>query len=71
MTFCAKIKEGKFVVTSEIGPPKGTDLKEMLAGAELIHRRVGKRNGIVGGAEDVNTLTLASLFPGSGMPATP
>jgi len=44
MTLCDKIKAGKFVVTSEIGPPKGTDIKEMLEDAELIKGRVDAIN---------------------------
>jgi len=44
MTFCEKIKAGKFVVTSEIGPPKGIDIKEMLDDAELIKGRVDAVN---------------------------
>lgn len=44
MTFCEKIKQGKFVVTSEIGPPKGTDLKEALDDALLIKERVDAIN---------------------------
>jgi 5,10-methylenetetrahydrofolate reductase len=44
MTFCEKIKAGKFIVTSEIGPPKGTDVKEMLEDAGLIKGRVDAIN---------------------------
>jgi methylenetetrahydrofolate reductase (NADPH) len=44
MTFCDKIKAGKFIITSEIGPPKGIDLKEMLDDAELIKGRVDAIN---------------------------
>jgi len=44
MTFCDKIKAGKFLVTSEIGPPKGIDLKEMLEDAGLIKSRVDAIN---------------------------
>ena len=44
MTFCEKIKAGKFVVTSEIGPPKGIDIKEMLDDADLIKGRVDAIN---------------------------
>jgi 5,10-methylenetetrahydrofolate reductase len=44
MTFCEKIKAGKFIVTSEIGPPKGIDVKEMLDDAELIKNRVDAIN---------------------------
>ncbi|MCX5680625.1 MAG: methylenetetrahydrofolate reductase [Candidatus Omnitrophica bacterium] len=44
MTFCDKIRAGKFIVTSEIGPPKGTDVKEILDDAELIKNRVDAIN---------------------------
>ena len=44
MTFCDKIKNGRFVVTSEIGPPKGIDIKEMLEDAELIKSKVDAVN---------------------------
>jgi methylenetetrahydrofolate reductase (NADPH) len=44
MTFCEKIRAGKFIVTSEIGPPKGTDVKEILDDAELIKNRVDAIN---------------------------
>ena len=40
MSFREKIKNGKFLFTSEIGPPKGTDLKEMLEDADLLKGRV-------------------------------
>ena len=35
---------GKFVVTSEVGPPKGTDTGEMLGNAELLKPRVDAVN---------------------------
>ncbi|MBU1006453.1 MAG: methylenetetrahydrofolate reductase [Candidatus Omnitrophica bacterium] len=44
MTLCEKIKSGKFIVTSEIGPPKGTDIAEMLNDAELIKGKVDAIN---------------------------
>lgn len=44
MTFCEKIKQRKFLITSEIGPPKGIDLKENLDDAELIKNRVDAIN---------------------------
>lgn len=44
MTFCDKIRNGKFLITSEIGPPKGVDIKEMLEDAELISPRVDAIN---------------------------
>jgi 5,10-methylenetetrahydrofolate reductase len=44
MSLCDKIKSGKFIVTSEIGPPKGTDIEEVLKDAELIKTRVDAIN---------------------------
>jgi 5,10-methylenetetrahydrofolate reductase len=44
MSFCEKLKQGKFLVTSEIGPPKGTDIKEMLEDADLIKPMVDAIN---------------------------
>ncbi|MFA6142835.1 MAG: methylenetetrahydrofolate reductase [Candidatus Omnitrophota bacterium] len=44
MTFCEKISQGKFVVTSEIGPPKGIDIKEVLEDALLIKGKVDAIN---------------------------
>ena len=44
MTFCDKVKAGKFIVTSEIGPPKGIDIKEMLDDADLIKGKVDAIN---------------------------
>jgi len=44
MSFCEKLKAGKFVVTSEIGPPKGIDVKEILDDAALIKARVDAVN---------------------------
>ena len=44
MTFCDKIKNGKFLVTSEIGPPKGIQTAKILEDAELIRGRVDAIN---------------------------
>ncbi|MFA4989904.1 MAG: methylenetetrahydrofolate reductase, partial [Candidatus Omnitrophota bacterium] len=44
MTFKEKLQSGKFVVTSEIGPPKGIDTKQLLEDAELIRTRVDAIN---------------------------
>jgi len=44
MSFKDKIKEKKFVVTGEIGPPKGTDLKEAIEDSLLIKDRVDAIN---------------------------
>ncbi|MFH1650800.1 MAG: methylenetetrahydrofolate reductase [Chloroflexota bacterium] len=40
MNIAEMAKNGKFVVTAEVGPPKGTDIAEMLADAELMRGRV-------------------------------
>ncbi len=44
MTFKEKLQSGKFIVTSEIGPPKGIDIKQLLEDAELIRSRVDAIN---------------------------
>jgi methylenetetrahydrofolate reductase (NADPH) len=40
VTFKEKLQAGKFLVTSEIGPPKGIETKQLLEDAELIRGRV-------------------------------
>ncbi|TRZ50264.1 5,10-methylenetetrahydrofolate reductase [bacterium] len=40
MTFKEKLQAGKFVLTSEIGPPKGIETAQLLEDAELIRGRV-------------------------------
>lgn len=44
MSFCEKLKAGKFVVTSEVGPPKGVDVSGLLNDAALISSRVDAMN---------------------------
>lgn len=44
MNFPHKLKEGKFLITSEIGPPKGTDLENMFEEAELLRGKVDAFN---------------------------
>lgn len=44
MSFSERLRSGEFVVTSEIGPPKGTDIKESLDDAVLIKDRVAAVN---------------------------
>ncbi|MFH1888662.1 MAG: methylenetetrahydrofolate reductase [Candidatus Omnitrophota bacterium] len=44
MTFKEKIQSGKFLLTSEIGPPKGIETKVILEDAELIRSRVDAIN---------------------------
>jgi 5,10-methylenetetrahydrofolate reductase len=43
-TFSEKLKEGKFVITSEIGPPKGTNIEPHLKEAEHIKDKVDAFN---------------------------
>ena len=38
MSLRGAIESGRFVVTSEVGPPKGTDVTEMLQTAETAAR---------------------------------
>lgn len=40
MNICQRIESGKFIVTSEVGPPKGIEVKEILEDAELIKGRI-------------------------------
>lgn len=40
MTFKEALDAGVFVVTSEVGPPKGTDIKEMLHHAEMLKDKI-------------------------------
>ncbi|NWF54910.1 MAG: methylenetetrahydrofolate reductase [Syntrophaceae bacterium] len=44
MGFQESLAAGKFVVTSEIGPPKGTHIQEMMADAEMLRGRVDAIN---------------------------
>ena len=44
MTFSEKLKAKKFILTSEIGPPKGIDVAGYIADAELVKGRVDAFN---------------------------
>lgn len=44
INFKEKLNSGKFIVTSEIGPPKGIDTKQLLENASLIKNRVDALN---------------------------
>jgi 5,10-methylenetetrahydrofolate reductase len=44
MNFKEKLQSGKFMVTSEIGPPKGIETKVLLEDAELVRGRVDAIN---------------------------
>ncbi len=64
MTLCEKIKAGKFIVTSEIGPPKGVDIKEILDNADLIKGRVDAINvtDLQSSVMRVGSLAICSLL---------
>ncbi len=44
MTFKENLESGKFVVTAEVGPPKGTDIKEMLHHIEVLKGKIDAAN---------------------------
>jgi 5,10-methylenetetrahydrofolate reductase len=44
MTIVEMIKQGKFVISAEIGPPKGVDIKEIMETVELLRGRVDAIN---------------------------
>ena len=44
MNIAQIIKNGKFAVTAEVGPPKGVDIKELMDDAELMRGRVDAIN---------------------------
>jgi 5,10-methylenetetrahydrofolate reductase len=44
MTFRERLDSGRFVVTAEVGPPKGTDIKEMLHHMEILRGKVDAVN---------------------------
>lgn len=44
MSFKSALESGKFVVTAEVGPPKGTDIKKILHEAEMLKGKVDALN---------------------------
>ncbi len=44
MNIAELAKSGKFVITAEVGPPKGVDIKEMMNDAELMRGRIDAIN---------------------------
>lgn len=69
MTLCDKAKTGKFIVTSEIGPPKGIDIAEMLADADLIKNRVDAINvtDLQSSVMRLGSLAVCSLLKARGI----
>jgi 5,10-methylenetetrahydrofolate reductase len=58
MNIAELAKKGKFVVTAEVGPPKGVDIAEMLNDAELMRGRV---DGINVTDQQSSVMRLGSL----------
>jgi len=58
MNIAELAKNGKFVVTAEVGPPKGVDIQEMLEDAELMRGRV---DGINATDQQSSVMRLGSL----------
>jgi len=69
MKLCEKIKAGKFILTSEIGPPKGTDIEEMLKDSELIKGKVDAINvtDLQSSVMRVGSLAICKLLVERGM----
>ncbi|MDD4908102.1 MAG: methylenetetrahydrofolate reductase [Candidatus Omnitrophota bacterium] len=69
MTFKEKIRAGKFVVTSEIGPPKGIETAQILADAELVRGRVDAFNvtDLQSSVMRLGSLTVCGLFKQKGL----
>ena len=69
MTFKEKIKRGDFLLTSEIGPPKGIETKELLADAELIRGRVDAINvtDLQSSVMRLGSLAVCSLLKQKGL----
>jgi methylenetetrahydrofolate reductase (NADPH) len=44
MTIAELAKQGKFVITAEVGPPKGVDIREMLENADFMRGKVDAIN---------------------------
>jgi len=44
MSIIELVKQGKFVISAEVGPPKGVDIQEMLETVELMRGRVDAIN---------------------------
>lgn len=69
MTFKEKIQAGKFLVTSEVGPPKGIEVKHLLEDAELIRGRVDAINvtDLQSSVMRLGSLAVSSLLKQKGL----
>ncbi|MEW6101006.1 MAG: methylenetetrahydrofolate reductase [Candidatus Omnitrophota bacterium] len=69
MTFKEKIQAGKFLLTSEVGPPKGIETKTLLEDAELIRARVDAINvtDLQSSVMRLGSLAVSSLLKQRGL----
>lgn len=69
MTFKEKIQAAKFLVTSEIGPPKGIETKKLLEDAELVRGRVDAINvtDLQSSVMRLGSLAVSSLLKQKGL----
>jgi 5,10-methylenetetrahydrofolate reductase len=69
LTFKEKLQAGKFLVTSEIGPPKGIQTKKLLEDAELIRGRVDAINvtDLQSSVMRLGSLAVCSLLKQKGL----
>jgi len=68
MAFKEKLKSGKFIITSEIGPPKGVEVREILDEAELVRNRVDAINvtDLQNSVMRLGSLAVSSLLKKNG-----
>jgi len=62
MSFRDALASGEFVVTSEVGPPKGTDITEMMQAAEALRSRVHALNVTDNQAAVMRMSTIAACI---------
>jgi methylenetetrahydrofolate reductase (NADPH) len=69
MTLADKIKERRFVVTAEVGPPKGTNVDACLEEAELLRRLVDALNvtDLQGSVMRLGSLAVCHLLASRGI----
>lgn len=68
MTFRERLQRGKFMITSEVNPPKGTDVSELIGETVILKGRVDALN-VTDGKSSVmgmTALALAHLFKEKG-----
>jgi len=68
MNFAEKIRNGLFVVTSEIGPPKGIETAQLLGSAELTRGRVDAYNvtDLQSSVMRLGSLAVSSILKNNG-----